>query len=404
VAGRGIRVPFVAEVSEWLRGTRAISDDLDGLSADLRDTARDADRVSDQVGRDLVDAADDGSDAFRKFARDVDDSLDRVRRDADRTGEQVSDDLSDGLSRGKGRVGAVGSEVADEFTENFGEAIRSGNPADAVLETFTSLGPALGVLGIGAAVAAGIVNQFVRKADEQRARITGAAASLFDDVIGNAELTGRDASDAFVRGWVEAGEVGSRLSESLGTDTVVEAWQRVGELVQQTGLDEQTVTSAVLGTRDALDLVEAALRRNDDAADAVYQRIEQLPGTASDLAVELDASLDPLDAQADALREIGTLGGAALAANERNRRTYELASGVVAGLTAEQQRSRDAAAQTAERVDRIRRNLVDAGDEADTLTRRLREPVTKRVVIDWENTQLPEGIASTGRVPGRLPS
>lgn len=404
MAGRGIRVPFVADVTDWLRGTRAISDDLDGLGRDLTDLARSSDSAADRVGDDLDRAADEGSRAFRAFADDVDDALDRVRRDADRTGESAGSDLSDGLSRGKGRVGDVGGEIADEFTENFGEAIRSGNPADAVLETFTSLGPALGVLGIGAAVAAGIVNQFVQRAAEQKARVTEAAASLFDSVAGDAEISGRDAAEAFRRGFVEVGEVGGQLQGVFGTETVVEAWGRVGELVQRTGLDADTITSAILGNRDALALVEAALVRNDDAAAAVLDRIRDTEGTASDLAVELDKSLDPLDDQKSALGDIRTLGQQAASANERAAAANRTARDVTAGLKREMRGARDAADETAGRADRVRDRLAAALDEADDLQASLSRDVTKRVTIDWRNTQLPEGVASAGRIPGRRPT
>lgn len=404
MAGRGIRVPFVAEVTDWLRGTRAISDDLDGLGRDLRDLSRDSDRAADDIGDDLDRAADEGSRAFRAFADDVDDALDRVRRDADRTGQQAGDDLSDGLSRGKGRVGDVGGEIADEFTENFGEAIRSGNPADAILETFTSLGPALGVLGIGAAVAAGIVNQFVQKAAEQKARVADAAASLFDTVAGDAELSGRAAADAFRRGFVEVGEVGAQLQGVLGTETIVDAWSRVGELVQRTGLDADTVTSAIIGNRDALTLVEAALGRNDEAAAAVLDRIKETEGTASDLAVELDKSLDPLDGQRASLREIRTLGGQAADANKRAADANRVARDVTAGLKREMRGARDAADETAGKADRVRDRLSEANREADDLNTSLSRDVTKRVTIDWRNTQLPEGVASAGRIPGRRPT
>ena len=403
MAGRGIRVPFVAEVTDWLRGTRRVSDDLDSLSSDLRDTARAADRAAGDIERDLEDAADDAGRAFRDFADDVDDALDRVRRDADRTGDDVGDDLADGLSRSKSRVGAVGAEVGDELVENLGEAVRSGNPADLVLETFTSLGPALGALGIGAAVVAGIANSFVQKANEQRERITSAAASLFDGVVGDAELTGRQAADAFRRGFVEVGEVGSRLQDTLGTDTVVDAWGRVGELVQQTGLDADTVTSAILGNRDALALVEAALERNDEAADAVYQRIQNTTGGASELATELERSLDPLDDQKQALGEIRTLGNQSADANERAADAHKVSKEVTKGLKAEMRDARDRTDETADKAERVRSKLSAANTEAQNLDRTLSSPVVKPVTIDWKNTQLPEGIATAGRVPGRLP-
>lgn len=403
MAGRGIRIPFVAEVSGWLRGTRAISDDLSGLSNDLRDTARAADRTADDVERNLEDAADDSARAFRDFANDVDDALDRVRRDADRTGDEASRDLADGLSKGRGRVGAVGAEIGDEVVENLGEAVRSGNPADLVLETFTSLGPALGALGIGAALVTGIVKSFIDKANEQRQRITDAAASLFDDVVGNADLTGRQAADAFRRGFVEAGQVGAQLSSILGTDTVVDAWSRVGELVTETGLDAATVTSAILGNRDALALVEAALGRNSEAVDGVYERIQNTTGTASDLAVELDKSLGPLDAQKSALDEIQTLGEGAADANERSAQANKTAREVTKGLKREMRESRNATGETADKADRVKRNLEGANRAAADLDRTLSKPVTKQVVIDWNNTQLPEGIATASRIPGRVP-
>lgn len=395
-------MPFVADVADWLRGTRAISTDLEQLSGDLRDTARDADRAADGIERSWEDAADDSARAFRTFADDVDDAFDRVRRDADKAGADVADDLSDGLSARKGRVGAVGAEVGDELVENLGEAVRSGNPADLVLESFTSLGPALGALGIGAAVVTGLVSSFINKAQEERQRLVDAASSLFDSVAGNAELTGREAAAAFRRGFVEVGEVGAQLQTILGTDTVVDAWSRVGTLVERTGLSADDVTAAILGNRDALALVEAALLRNDAAADGVYRRIRATDGGASELAQSLSDSLAPLDDQKNALRDVRKIGSEAADQNARAAENQRLAREATKGLKAQMREAKGEASGTADQADRVRGRIGAANDAADRLNEKLGRTVDKKVNILWGNAQVP--VPAGIRAPTRKPT
>jgi hypothetical protein len=288
-----IRIPVVADVNDWLRGTRRISDSLDDIADDLRNVSRDGDQLE----------------------RSLEDNFRDVARAADRAGRDVADGLDGGIRTSK--AGDIGQEVAGEFTESFGEAMRSGNPADAVLDTFTSLGPALGALGIGAAVAAGIVNQFVQAAKERAEQVRSAAAGLYAGVVDDAGLRGREAAQAFTRGWVDAAAVPEQIAQTLGLEDAVEAGIRVKDLAEATGLSYQQVSQAILGNADALAVVRERLDANNTATDELYDTLGQVRGRAAAVHPEFRESAGLLREQRDELREIVRYGDAQAAANRR---------------------------------------------------------------------------------------
>ena len=94
---------------------------------------------------------------------------------------------------------------------------------------------------------------------QQMEQLANTALSQGMDLYQNKKYA--QAAEAFRRGYVEVGEVGARLAEALGVENVGDAWIEVGRLAGESALDVETVSSAVLGNRDALDLVQLALLR-----------------------------------------------------------------------------------------------------------------------------------------------
>lgn len=163
MAGRGVRIPIVAEVSDWLRGTKRVTDSLDDISDEFRDVTRAGQK-----------SADDVADAFRDAAR----KTDRAFKDVD---------THEGFA-------AIGEEAADTSRE---VAASFSGSADDIAGGFQELaanaGAAFGPIGLAAgAVGAVAVNALVgafTQAKEQLAQITG---DLFDEMVNNAGKVGEE--------------------------------------------------------------------------------------------------------------------------------------------------------------------------------------------------------------------
>lgn len=156
--------------------------------------------------------------------QDVDDAFKDSSRAADRWSRDVrdaADDAADGIRREKGTFGDVGREVGDEFSENIGEAFRSGDYVGALTETFTSLGPSLGKLGLGIGAAIGVGAAIVAniKAEQEQIR-----------------QMGRGIFQALQDGYMEQAEKENLLTEAFGTEDVDEAYRLLAKRAKALGV------------------------------------------------------------------------------------------------------------------------------------------------------------------------
>lgn len=314
MANRGIRIPLVADVADWLRGTSRVERSLDDLGGDLDQLARRADDNADDIARDF-------DSAFRKIERDS---------------ERAASDTTDNLGGIRGGAREVGAEAGSEFVQSWGEAIRAGNPSEAVSETFTqagaiglAFGPVGAAIGLGVAAAGGLVTAFVQKASESQNRIREAAAALFDNIAGDAELSGKEAAAAFNRGYVDELDIGNQLQAALGTETVPQAWQKVLDTVKETGLEQETVVEAYLGQEAAANRVQGALQANqgqyERTLDLLGQSFDKVDGTRR----KYEEQRAALDDQAAALSGLLGLSEQVRDVNADNLELYRLQRDVI---------------------------------------------------------------------------
>ena len=153
MASKGVRAfvaRFITDQSEFK---------TDKIVTELEQAERAADEL-DNVSTDGVQRElDDLRRASATAAADM-------SNDFDRAGSEIDSDTGF-----RGKMGETGSEVGAEFSENIGEAFRGGDFKDTILETFTSLGPALGVAGIAVGAGAAIVNGIISGAEERKAAL-----------------------------------------------------------------------------------------------------------------------------------------------------------------------------------------------------------------------------------------
>lgn len=184
---RGIGIPFLADVSNYIRGLRLSADETEALADALADVTDVGDDTFDTLADDADTAARELEDAFARAQRDVDDtfsdiaddaedSFDRMRRDAGQAGTDMAEDLNTGVKGGQ--TSALFSEIGDEAAENLGEAFRARDPVGFIVETLTSLTPALGVAGIAIGAGAAIVHQLIQGISEEEAALRERIADL----------------------------------------------------------------------------------------------------------------------------------------------------------------------------------------------------------------------------------
>lgn len=290
----GLVIPLSLNPREWISGIRVVERSLEGMEDDLEEV----EDVGDRLERALKDNFDD------------------IARDADRAGRDVADNF-DGKA---GRVGDIGGEIADEFTENFGEAIRGGDPAGLVLETFTSLGPALGGLGIGAAVVAGMVKSFVDAAAEQRARVTEASKALFLSAA-EAEEQGKITQRAFVNGVISEAQAMESLIEATGAEDLHGAMQVIAEDAAAAGVEVETVALAYLGNRDAVRELRDAQAETNTELDAQAGKTKTVTGYYGQ---SMEYASDTTIALEDQNRALDDLISTGRTQRSQNKENYDL--------------------------------------------------------------------------------
>lgn len=231
---------------------------------------------------DLRRAVDDTSDDINRSLRSIDDgvsstlgsggSFDRAVDDVETSGRRMKD---------------IGSEVGSEFSENIGEGIRSGDIGGSILETFTSLGPGLGVLGIAIAAGAGIINGLISGARDRQKALD----ETFNEVFSGLEITAKTTL-ANIRKQLFATFDINRVLEDIGGEAgLAGGFRTVNDLARQTGvafndivdLLRGNITPATEATRKALEGYAAETRTASDGLGHVSQIHNELADSARDL-------------------------------------------------------------------------------------------------------------------------
>ena len=242
---RGIQIPFTLDVRQWRKGIRTVELDLDDLGDEFRDLERDAERSMD----------------------DIEDSFKNVGRAAKRAGDDIEDGLGSGLTDSGGNLktaaGALAGEVVDEFVENWGEAVRSGDYASAFRETLSQLGQIGGAIGgpvgaiAGGAVALGLTTAFdaAMRSSQEAARIreairvamAGASDQATEEV---GYQSGKEYLAGLNRALMETATRQGTLQDVYGVDNFVDALKAAQDEADNLGVSSQLVQDIYAGTVD----------------------------------------------------------------------------------------------------------------------------------------------------------
>lgn len=264
--------------------------------------------VRDYVARFLADVSgyklDRAERETEDLERTVDDTADKVARDwrdmanaAERSARDMGDAARKGATDTKGRLNSTAGEIGSEFSENIGEAFRNGDLKGTLLETFTSLGPALGgagiLIGAGAAIINGMISGVEERASELRQAVKDAYTAAIDEVYGGSKRTIADI-------------VGDLTPEDI--QTIKDAGLTVGIYAEAVASAEQGDPAKLDAITDSLEYRAGALDRAREASKGYLgvgaRKIAEDAAGSQALLDLINKGTDAMDRRADAVRDL----------------------------------------------------------------------------------------------------
>jgi hypothetical protein len=172
-------IKFLADVSNFIRGTDNVADALEDIGDDLKDVAKDSDKALDSVGKDLQGVTDDAKDMDKKVSQ----AFKNMSEDARKAGKDTGTSVKDGTDKAKEGF----SELKDESASTAREAAASfssiEDAADSLQEiaanAFVGFGPAGMAAGLVAAAGIGLAISALQdnadKINENKEKMLGLA-------------------------------------------------------------------------------------------------------------------------------------------------------------------------------------------------------------------------------------
>jgi uncharacterized phage infection (PIP) family protein YhgE len=417
---RPIRIPFVSDVTAFLRGTSDVEQALDDVADSLDDVSREAQDAGRDAGRALSDGIEDGARDAERALDDVgkSDGLDRVGENAEQAAKEVEtatermersfkdafdsakkassdasrkvgddtrrgfDDASEGAREFKDEANSTARESAASFdgsAQSIGDAFQ-----EISANAFAGFGPAGAAAGLAVAAGLGFAFSAFEKSKEEAQKLRDRIGEIRDNFVA-VRVDGESALAQIADG------IRNIISE---TDESAVGLGRLTDISKELSeVDFQEFLRGLAGDPAALD---EAIRKEEerlaqiDAARGFEGALER----ARDLFQESERNranerLELLQAERDARSSADT---------ERQRQAEEI-------LAAEQEREEraDAAAEAgAERAARVREAMEHEAEAVTGLTEVWQEHFDKitedgQVTMDELDASLDQMLADQAR-------
>lgn len=310
-----IKIDFLANVRDFVRGTGDaeealddVADSLDDMAADAKKGGRDAERAVERLEdgfRDAARRARDLGDAGKDAGKDVDDGMERAGEGLDEFKDEANSTAREAAASFDGSA----ESIADMFQEVAANAFAGFGPAGAVAGLAAAAGIGLAVAGFddvqeanekAAELASEWADRYVESgqrvatAAQQAAQIVAISTDpeLFKEATENAELWGTSLETAQL---AMSGNVAAAKLVEDALDRKRIATEKDTKAAQDAAQAAGGTLSALTPMEVELDRAQSAWRRHTDAmdagaaqADAASDALLRLVSESSDAAVAVD--------------------------------------------------------------------------------------------------------------------
>jgi hypothetical protein len=245
---KGISINFLADVKDFLRGTKNVEDELDDVADSLDDVAKDGDKATEKLEKSFKDLA--------KAAKASGDDIEKGIGQGTRRGTQEAEKATDVYK--KEAIANV-SEVTSSFTGSWESA------ADAVQGTLggvvADLGPAGMAIGAAGALGIGLLTQAIIQSEEEAEEAKTRIAELGQAMI-----------DAGASGEVPLEMLIENLKEIVSnSDEARKKFQDIEAASRKAGTSAEQMAIAYAGNNEA---IEAQIGLVDELIDAHEKEID----------------------------------------------------------------------------------------------------------------------------------
>lgn len=302
-----IKIDFLSNVRQFLRGTDDAEDALDDVADSLDDMAD----AAKKGGRDAERSVEKLDDSFRDAARRAKD-LGKSGKDAGRDVKHGMKNAEDGVEEFKDEANSTAREAAASFdgsAESIADVFQ-----EVAANAFTGFGPAGAIAGLAAAAGIGLaVSGFTatnEASEESRNRVADWAQAYID--------AGGDASEALASV--------ARVS-AIYTDP--DLYTKAQDNARNWGVSVSTAVNAMAGDMTALGVVsESTKRRQDEWAEALQDGVTGSASSwdKSNLTDKQRELGQQVAAGRDALEQLnGEMAAGASIAYQQSRSLFDLA-------------------------------------------------------------------------------
>jgi len=319
---KGFSLPFLADVSNFLRGTRNMADALEDVADAVDDLGTDTAKSAERAGDKLADGFKDGAKTAAKSLDTVDaslkdtateaksteskasDAFKGIAADAKAAGKKVGDSQKQGFKEAESGVKEFGDEAnstAKESAASFDGSAESiiGSFQEVAANAFAGFGPAGAIAGLAAAAGIGIAITQMQAGAEEANKFKEASIDLAGQIV---EAGGRIED-------IDLGGIISAWGRTAIEDNWITPWTNEASTnFQETAKDAKAagvdVEDAIKGSAGAAEDSRKFLEGTSQAWQELTEKIQD--GTTYGQAGEeqLDASAQAAKTQRDALSDL----------------------------------------------------------------------------------------------------
>jgi hypothetical protein len=275
---KGISINFLADVRDFLRGTKNVEEELDDVADSLDEVAKDGVKATEKL--------EDGFKDLAKKAKQAGDDIEKGIGDGTKRGAKQGEQATDVYK--KEAIANV-SEVTSSFTGSWESA------ADAVQGTLggvvADLGPAGAAIGAAGAIGIGLLTQAIIQAEEAAKETTARIGELGLEMI-----------EAGSDGEVPLQTVIENLKEIItNSEEATKKFQDIARASKFVGTQVEQLALAYAGNEEAL---EGQLGVIEELIEAGQKEVDSASENASRFAVVSQAKVQTLEAQQKELQKI----------------------------------------------------------------------------------------------------